>query len=79
MRIVILGFNFYRLYSTSTSQEKLPLPSYSTNSSVGDVPQPQPVKIYKNTDLDKLRILQENKGKSGIYRPLPRLAEQRRG
>jgi excinuclease UvrABC nuclease subunit len=23
---------------------------------------------YKNTDLDKLQILKENKGKSGIYR-----------
>ena len=27
-----------------------------------------PIKIYKNADLDKLRIISENKGKSGIYR-----------
>jgi hypothetical protein len=26
-----------------------------------------PVKIYANTDLNKLQILKENKGKSGIY------------
>jgi hypothetical protein len=26
-----------------------------------------PVKIYVNTDLNKLDILKENKGKSGIY------------
>jgi group I intron endonuclease len=27
-----------------------------------------PVKIYENTDLDKLRILKENKAKAGVYR-----------
>ena len=27
-----------------------------------------PVKIYRNDDLDKLKIIKENKGKSGIYR-----------
>jgi hypothetical protein len=26
------------------------------------------VKIYKNADLEKLQILQENKGKAGVYR-----------
>jgi hypothetical protein len=36
--------------------------NYSTNSSV------VPVKIYRNTDLDKLQILKEAKGKSGVYR-----------
>lgn len=36
--------------------------TYSTDNPV------IPVKIYKNTDLDKLQILKENKGKSGIYR-----------
>lgn len=35
---------------------------YSTNSSV------VPVKIYRNADLDKLRIIKENKGKGGVYR-----------
>ena len=28
----------------------------------------QPVKVYRNADLDKLRILLENKKKSGVYR-----------
>jgi hypothetical protein len=37
--------------------------NYSTNSSAV-----VPVIKYKNTDLDKLQILKENKGKSGIYR-----------
>lgn len=27
-----------------------------------------PIKIYKNADLDKPKIIKENKGKSGIYR-----------
>jgi small neutral amino acid transporter SnatA (MarC family) len=27
-----------------------------------------PVKIYKNADLDKLQVIKEAKGKSGIYR-----------
>jgi hypothetical protein len=27
-----------------------------------------PVKVYPNTDLDKLRIISENKGKAGVYR-----------
>jgi hypothetical protein len=27
-----------------------------------------PVVVYKNADLDKLQILQENKGKCGVYR-----------
>jgi hypothetical protein len=27
-----------------------------------------PVKIYKNADLDKLQIIKEGKGKSGVYR-----------
>lgn len=26
-----------------------------------------PVKVYVNTDLNKLQILKENKGKSGVY------------
>ena len=36
--------------------------SYSTDSSV------IPVKNYENADLDRLQILKENKGKSGVYR-----------
>lgn len=42
--------------------------NYSTYSSSGGAP--QPVKIYKNAGagLDKLQILKENKGKSGVYR-----------
>jgi group I intron endonuclease len=39
---------------------------YSTNSSV--VVASGPVKLYKNADLDKLKILKENRGKSGVYR-----------
>ena len=35
--------------------------SYSTDSSV------KPVKKYANADLDKLQIIKENKGKSGVY------------
>ena len=71
------GFSFPRRNYSST----LPLRSkassfsficcktnYSTNSSVSDAPQPQPEKIYKNADLDKAQIIQENKGKSGVYR-----------
>ena len=27
-----------------------------------------PVKKYENADLDKIRILQENNGKAGVYR-----------
>ena len=40
---------------------------YSTNSSTV-APPTQPAKIYRNADLDKLRILKENKGKCGVYR-----------
>jgi hypothetical protein len=31
-------------------------------------PKPKVMKIYKNADIDKVRILLENKGKCGIYR-----------
>jgi hypothetical protein len=41
--------------------------NYSTNSS-SVAPLLQPVKRYINADLDKIRILEENKGKCGIYR-----------
>ena len=27
-----------------------------------------PVIIYRNADIDKLRIIKDNKGKSGVYR-----------
>lgn len=37
--------------------------SYSTLSSSAIVP----VKIYMNADLDKLKALKDNKGKSGVY------------
>ena len=38
------------------------LQHYST-----DVRHVIPVKIYKNADLEKIKILQENKGKAGVY------------
>jgi hypothetical protein len=43
---------------------------YSTNSSsvAGANLRRQPVKIYINADLDKVLILQDNKGKCGVYR-----------
>lgn len=40
--------------------------SYSTRA-VGMSPR-HALKIYKNADLDKLRIVSENKGKAGVYR-----------
>jgi hypothetical protein len=40
--------------------------SYSTSSS-SDA-STQPVKVYLNADTDKLKFLQDNVGKSGIYR-----------
>lgn len=41
--------------------------SYSTqNTSV--VPDCVPILTYNNSDLDKLKILKENKGKAGVYR-----------
>jgi hypothetical protein len=36
---------------------------YSTNSSNNITP----VKSYENADLDKQNILEDNKGKSGVY------------
>ena len=41
--------------------------STNTNTPVSEVTL-LPVKIYENTDLDKLRILKENKAKAGVYR-----------
>lgn len=40
---------------------------YSTNSLAG-APTKGPVIIYKNANLNKLQILQENKNKAGVYR-----------
>ena len=37
--------------------------SYSTLA--GEI---SPVKVYKNAEIDKLRIITENKGKAGVYR-----------
>ena len=37
------------------------LKSYSTDSSI------KPVKKYANADMDKLKIIKENKGKAGVY------------
>jgi hypothetical protein len=44
--------------------------AYSTNSPsvAGANLWRQPVKIYRNADLDKVLILQDNKGKCGVYR-----------
>jgi group I intron endonuclease len=42
---------------------------FSTYSAAKGVDTPSsPAKIYKNSDLDKLQIIQENKGKAGVYR-----------
>jgi hypothetical protein len=35
-------------------------------ASSGGVP-PKPVKVYKNAGVDMERLLQENKGKAGVY------------
>jgi len=40
-------------------------PEWGTNSLLLLV---TPVVVYKNSDLEKQKILKENKGKSGIYR-----------
>lgn len=40
--------------------------SFSTSSS--SEASPQPIKVYLNADTDKLKFLQDNVGKSGIYR-----------
>lgn len=46
---------------------KLNLRCYSTQNTPV-VPNLVPIRTYNNSDLDKLDILKENKGKSGVYR-----------
>src|SRR5690554_7821351 len=61
------GFNRRNFSSTNSSAVAGPdpaAPSLGTSLGTGA----QPVKIYKNADLDKVRILQENRGKCGVYR-----------
>lgn len=65
-----------RCYFFSNSSSLLalfPSRSKATNySTVADpdsyAKQKQPVKIYRNADLDKVQILKENSGKCGVYR-----------
>src|SRR5436853_6993890 len=45
---------------------KLSLRCYSTQNTPV-VPNLVPIRTYNNSDLDKLDILKENKGRSGIY------------
>jgi hypothetical protein len=59
--ILLATFPFYSR-NFSFSALSVNVKNYSTNFSV------VPVKIYRNTDLDKLQILKENKGKCGVYR-----------
>ena len=58
------GFNRRNFSSTNSSAVAVPDPTPFG----GQGPGAQPVKIYKNADLDKVRILQENRGKCGVYR-----------
>ena len=61
------GKKFFRFGVFSGNYSSLSLSlfarNYSTNSSAV-----VPAIKYKNADLDKLQILKENKGKSGVYR-----------
>lgn len=56
--ILFATFPFYNL----NCLELYNVRNYSTNCSV------VPVKIYRNADLEKLYIIEENIGKSGVYR-----------
>lgn len=56
LRATNLSTKFYTLTS---------IQSYSTDSSNNNV---TPVKLYANADIQKLEIMKDNKGKSGIYR-----------
>lgn len=56
------------LYKSSTTKPHINgwFRGYSTNSS-SIAPSFQPVTIYRNADIDKVLVLKENKGKSGVY------------
>jgi len=41
--------------------------SVSSNLSASSVGRPKPVMSYKNAGVEMERILQENKGKAGVY------------
>jgi len=58
---LLATFPYYSI-NLSFSALSVNVKNYSTNSSV------VPVKIYRNADLDKLQIIKEGKGKSGVYR-----------
>jgi hypothetical protein len=48
----------------TSSSQIIPNRSYSSSSSHELVP----VKVYSNPDIDKEKVIEENKGKSGVYR-----------
>ena len=61
----------YPIWSPSPPQSSI---FYAFNSRIRichystDKPAVIPVKIYMNADIEKIRILKENKGKAGVYR-----------
>lgn len=68
----MIGVEIIKFKEYYTSLNKTPLSksfkdlgkrSFSTKTT-----QVVPIKVYKNADLDKLRIITENKGKAGLYR-----------
>lgn len=57
-----------RISSSSLLSKVSNLSIIVRNYSTGDNKSVDPVKIYENTDLQKLDIINDNRGKSGIYR-----------
>ena len=65
--VILLVFAYFLsifLVGVSSALHFYDLPSNSSILTFSVIP----VKIYKNADLDKLQIITEAKGKSGVYR-----------
>jgi hypothetical protein len=59
INLSLLSLFIFNTYSVSSCKARC-IRAYSTEL-------PEPIKKYENSDIQKFQILEENKGKSGVY------------
>jgi len=68
--LFIIGIKFIEVYNEINSLSLFIFNTYSISSRYirsYSTKLPKPIKIYENSDIQKLHILEENKGKFGVY------------
>jgi hypothetical protein len=68
IKTIEVGTNYIILKSQAFKCISFHVRNYSSSKICVSSPPAVPRKTYKNVNLDKLLILQENKNKAGVYR-----------